>query len=135
MYCVETYQQTTVTLYRLTPSHWILTRVVSVLILLEASCTGVVFLVFMQHCLEFQPRNGNIRKFLAQKAAYVNHGTEKNEEINLFGIDGSKPGAASAGVWLSHKVIGLHCDGYGLLLRQSTFSAGIMYSMWVSMGR
>ena len=51
-------------------------------------------------------RNGNIRKFLAQKAAYVNHGTGKNEEINLFGIDGSKPGAASAGVWLSHKVIG-----------------------------
>lgn len=80
-------------------------------------------------------RNRNIRKFLAQKAAYVNHGTEKNEEINLFGIDGSKPGAASAGVWLSHKVVGLHCDGYGLLLRQSTFSAGIMYAMWVSLGR
>ena len=51
-------------------------------------------------------RNGNIRKFLAQKAAYVNHGSGKNEEINLFGIDGSKPGAASAGVWLSHRVIG-----------------------------
>ena len=80
-------------------------------------------------------RNGNIRKFLAQKAAYVNHGTENNEEINLFGIDGSKPGAASAGVWLSHKVTGLHCDGYGLLLRQSSFSAGVMYAMWVSMGR
>ena len=36
----------------------------------------------------------------------MNHGTGNNEEINLFGIDGSKPGAASAGVWLSHKVIG-----------------------------
>ena len=51
-------------------------------------------------------RNGNIRKFLAQKAAYVDHGSGKNEEINLFGIDGSKPGAASAGVWLSHRVVG-----------------------------
>ena len=50
-------------------------------------------------------RNGKIRNFLAQKAAYVSHGTGKNEEINLFGIDGSKPGAASAGVWLSHKAI------------------------------
>jgi len=78
-------------------------------------------------------RNGNIRKFLAQKAAYVSHGSGKNEEINLFGIDGSKPGAASAGVWLSHKVIGLHDEGYGLLLQQCTFSAGIMYAMWVSM--
>jgi len=36
---------------------------------------------------------------------------QKNEEINLYGIDGSKPGAASAGVWLSHRVIGLHEDG------------------------
>ena len=67
-------------------------------------------------------RNGNIRHFLAQGAAYISHGKGDNEEINLFGIDGSKPGAASAGVWLSHKVIGLHQDGYGLLLRQCTFS-------------
>ena len=37
-------------------------------------------------------RNGNIRNFLAQKAAYVSHGSGKNEEINLYGIDGSKPG-------------------------------------------
>ena len=70
-------------------------------------------------------RNGNIRHFLAQKAAYVSHGSGKNEEINLYGIDGSKPGAASAGVWLSHKVIGLHSEGYGLLLRQCTFSGDL----------
>ena len=37
-------------------------------------------------------RNGNIRNFLAQSAAYVSHGEGKNEEINLYGIDGSKPG-------------------------------------------
>ena len=67
-------------------------------------------------------RNGNIRNFLAQGAAYISHGQGKNEEINLFGIDGSKPGAASAGVWLSHRVIGLHDEGYGLLLKQCTFS-------------
>ena len=80
-------------------------------------------------------RNGNIRHFLAQKAAYVSHGSGKNEEINLYGIDGSKPGAASAGVWLSHKVTGLNTNGYGLLLRQSTFSASVMYAMFVSLGR
>ena len=70
-------------------------------------------------------RNGNIRHFLAQGAAYISHGSGKNEEINLYGIDGSKPGAASAGVWLSHKVIGLHSEGYGLLLRQCTFSGDL----------
>ena len=35
---------------------------------------------------------------------FCSHGTGNNDEINLYGIDGSKPGAASAGVWLSHKV-------------------------------
>lgn len=80
-------------------------------------------------------RNGNIKKFLAQNAAYVNHGSKNNEEINLCGIDGSKPGAASAAVWLSHRVIGLDDNGYGLLLRQCTFSAAVMYAMWVSMER
>ena len=80
-------------------------------------------------------RNGNIRTFLAQKAAYVNHGETDNEEINLYGIDGSKPGAASAAVWLSHKVIGLHNSGYGFLLRQCSFSAGVMYAVWASMER
>ena len=74
-------------------------------------------------------RNGNIRHFLAQGAAYISHGSGKNEEINLFGIDGSKPGAASAGVWLSHKVIGLHSEGYGLLLRQCTFSGDHRHSI------
>jgi len=80
-------------------------------------------------------RNGNIRTFLAQKAAYVNHGETDNEEINLYGIDGSKPGAASAAVWLSHRVIGLHNTGYGFLLRQCSFSGGIMYAVWASMER
>jgi hypothetical protein len=36
---------------------------------------------------------------------------QKQEEINLYGIDGSKPGAAAAGVWLSHRVVGLHENG------------------------
>ena len=60
---------------------------------------------------KFWFRNGNIKKLLAQNPAYVNHASENNEEINLCGIDGSKPGAASAGVWLSHRVIGLNNNG------------------------
>jgi hypothetical protein len=31
--------------------------------------------------------------------------------------------------------IGLHDEGYGLLLQQCTFSAGIMYALWVSLER
>ena len=35
----------------------------------------------------------------------------------------------------SIEVTGLHHEGYGLLLRQSNFSAGVMYTMWISLGR
>jgi hypothetical protein len=41
---------------------------------------------------------------------------QKQEEINLYGIDGSKPGAAAAGVWLSHRAIGLHENGISFLI-------------------
>ena len=33
------------------------------------------------------------------------------------------------------QVTGLGPGGYGLLLRQSSFSASVMYAMWVSLGR
>ena len=33
------------------------------------------------------------------------------------------------------QVTGLHYEGYGLLLRQSNFSAGVMYTLWISLGR
>ena len=36
---------------------------------------------------------------------------------------------------VSIEVTGLHHEGYGLLLRQSNFSAGVMYTMWISLGR
>lgn len=36
---------------------------------------------------------------------------------------------------MSLKVTGLGPGGYGLLLRQSSFSASVMYAMWVSLGR
>jgi len=29
----------------------------------------------------------------------------------------------------------LLCAGYGLLLKQCTFSAGVMYALWVSLDR
>ena len=36
---------------------------------------------------------------------------------------------------MSLQVTGLGPGGYGLLLRQSSFSASVMYAMWVSLGR
>lgn len=44
------------------------------------------------------------------------------ENIGVYGVEGSKPGAAAVSAFLSHDVIGLHSAGYGLLLGQALFS-------------
>jgi hypothetical protein len=44
------------------------------------------------------------------------------ENIGVYGVEGSKPGAAAVSAFLSHDVIGLHSAGYGLLLSQALFS-------------
>ncbi|XP_063683931.1 L-tyrosine decarboxylase-like [Bolinopsis microptera] len=51
------------------------------------------------------------------------------------GIEGSKPVAASAGIWMSHNVIGLSNRGYGRILGQCTATAKLFYSMWLTMAR
>jgi hypothetical protein len=47
---------------------------------------------------------------------------KEKEELNLYGIDGSKPGAAAAGVWLSHRVVGLHENGTVFSYKYSDYS-------------
>ena len=44
-----------------------------------------------------------MRDLLTYGAPIVAHG-DTDREIGIFGVEGSKPGAAAAAVWLSHKV-------------------------------
>ncbi|KAH8099816.1 pyridoxal phosphate-dependent transferase [Cristinia sonorae] len=55
------------------------------------------------------------------------------ESIGVFGVEGSKPGAAPVATWFSHAVIGLHPKGYGQLLGQALFSAVRMYAHLATM--
>ena len=48
-------------------------------------------------------RNGSMKYFISMKAPAVSHGNN-HKEVGVFGLEGSKPGAAAAGVLLSHKV-------------------------------
>ena len=48
-------------------------------------------------------RNGSMKYFITMKAPEVSHGND-DQEVGVFGLEGSKPGAAAAGVLLSHKV-------------------------------
>ncbi|KAF8813146.1 PLP-dependent transferase [Phlegmacium glaucopus] len=55
------------------------------------------------------------------------------ENIGVYGIEGSKPGAAAVAAWVSHEVIGLHQDGYGALLGEAVFSCVKMYAHLATM--
>jgi hypothetical protein len=43
--------------------------------------------------------------------------------LGRFVFEGSKPGAAAASVWLSHRVIPLDCRGYGTLIERTAAGA------------
>jgi glutamate/tyrosine decarboxylase-like PLP-dependent enzyme len=55
------------------------------------------------------------------------------ESIGIYGIEGSKPGAAPVATWVSHEVIGLHDKGYGALLGEAVFSCVKMYAHLATM--
>ncbi|KAF7340636.1 Pyridoxal-dependent decarboxylase domain protein [Mycena sanguinolenta] len=71
-------------------------------------------------------RDGRMRYLVTWSSPVVNREGELN--MGVYGIEGSKPGAASTATWLSHKVIGLGQRGYGALLGEAMFGCAIMYA-------
>ena len=58
-------------------------------------------------------RNGTMKGFITLAAPEVFH-SPNDLNVGVYGLEGSKPGAAACGVLLSHRVC---CLGYFLLLR------------------
>jgi glutamate/tyrosine decarboxylase-like PLP-dependent enzyme len=77
-------------------------------------------------------RNGNMRLLIKYTAPVVFHGGI-DPTVGSYGIEGSKPGAAAASVYLSHKVIPLNTSGYGRLLGRCLFNSKRFYAALVSM--
>ncbi|XP_069121903.1 L-tyrosine decarboxylase-like [Argopecten irradians] len=73
-------------------------------------------------------RNGHMKSFVAFATDMVF--MDADTITNCNGIEASKPGAAPAGVYLAHKVIGLHSSGYGRILGQSMLGAKLLYCAW-----
>lgn len=67
------------------------------------------------------------RELVATDPAYLapTAGLDSAEDLYLgrFIFEGSKPGAAAAAVWLSHKVLPLDATGYGHLIEQTAAGA------------
>ncbi|NNU79918.1 decarboxylase [Halovulum dunhuangense] len=71
-------------------------------------------------------RNGAMRDLIAFTAPVVFHGGTV-PSVGVYGIEGSKPGAAAAAVYLSHAVIPADRTGYGRLLAKCMFSSKRFY--------
>lgn len=85
-------------------------------------------------------RSDRVRQFLAEAAPYLASTAPVDElrpdhapptSVGPYILEGSKPGAAVAGVWLSHRMIPLNRDGYGEIVRASILAARELYERLV----
>jgi len=72
-------------------------------------------------------RNSAMRNLVSFTAPVVYHGGI-DPTVGVYGVEGSKPGAAAAAVYFSHKIIRPNVDGYGKLLSECMFSAKRFYA-------
>jgi glutamate/tyrosine decarboxylase-like PLP-dependent enzyme len=76
-------------------------------------------------------RDRRARELVAVDPPYLTPSEEKAGEerfIGRFIFEGSKPGAAAAAVWLSHKVLPLDERGYGFLIGRTVAGARLLHA-------
>ena len=72
-------------------------------------------------------RDQRIREFLTVEAPYVFHEEdEPHATIGKYIVEGSKPGAAAAAVWINHRVLPLDTTGYGALISNTISCARML---------
>lgn len=77
-------------------------------------------------------RNSAMRDLLTFAAPYMYHG-EAEPTVGIYGLEGSKPGAAAASVYLSHKVIRPTKSGYGKIIGKALFNCKKLYARLLCM--
>ncbi len=75
-------------------------------------------------------RNSAMRNLVAFTAPVVYHGGV-DPTVGVYGVEGSKPGAAAAAVYFSHRTISPNKDGYGELSGRCFFNAKRLYAALV----
>jgi glutamate/tyrosine decarboxylase-like PLP-dependent enzyme len=83
-------------------------------------------------CVSF--RSSLVKPLARQHAPYLSDpegaaNKKDDETIGLYMIEGSKPGAAAAAVWLSHTLIPLDSNGHGALVRQTIRNACELHAL------
>lgn len=78
-----------------------------------------------------------VRPLMRQNAPYLEDAPAGPEEertapgLGVYVLEGSKPGAAAAAVWLSHTTIPLDTSGHGALMRETIRNAAELHSLLV----
>lgn len=75
-------------------------------------------------------RNSAMRNLVSFTAPVVYHGGV-DPTVGVYGVEGSKPGAAASAVYFSHKVIRPNMDGYGKISGECFFNAKRLYAALV----
>lgn len=79
-------------------------------------------------------RNSAMRDLVTFSAPVVFHG-DAEPTVGIYGIEGSKPGASAAAVYLSHRIIRPSKSGYGKIIGQALFSCKKLYARLLCMAR
>lgn len=79
-------------------------------------------------------RNSAMRDLVTFSAPVVFHG-DAEPTVGIYGVEGSKPGAAAAAVYLSHRVIRPSVSGYGRIIGQALFSCRKLYARLLCMAK
>lgn len=80
-------------------------------------------------------RSDLVRPLARQEAPYLEdevsgiEAERKSEGIGVYILEGSKPGAAAAAVWLSHSLISLDATGHGRLMQSTVRNAAELYEL------
>ncbi|KAF8645297.1 hypothetical protein AX16_007924 [Volvariella volvacea WC 439] len=77
-------------------------------------------------------KDGRMRYLVTWTAPYLD-GNSTDVSIGVYGVEGSKPGAAASAAFLAHEVIGLHPEGHGALLREVSYTCRRFSSHWAAM--
>ncbi|KAE8422855.1 PLP-dependent transferase [Aspergillus pseudocaelatus] len=78
-------------------------------------------------------RDGQMRYLVTWTSPVVYRDSDQEDSMGIYGVEGSKPGAAAVGVYVSHKVLGLDEKGYGQLLSEAIFTSKRFYCQWAAM--
>ena len=79
-------------------------------------------------------RNSGLRDLISLGAPVIFH-DQSEATVGIYGIEGSKPGAAAAAVHLAHQVISPTREGYGKILGQCVWTSNRLYCRLRTMGR